>query len=117
MDFENKKEVEVVEEKAKKGWNWGAFLMPLQFGIANKAYMTFLMLVPLLNFVWPFICGIKGAEWAYESGLFKNIDEFNGAMKSWNRIGFVMFVLILVLIIFYILIFAFIINITSQLLS
>lgn len=89
------------EKEANLGWNWGAFMMPLQFGIGNKAYLTLLILVPFLNFVWYFVCGAQGAKWAFDSGYFANVDEFNGAMKTWNRSGFVMFIFVLAAFAFY----------------
>jgi hypothetical protein len=87
-------------------WNWGAFMMPIQFGIGNKAYMTLLMFVPVLCLIWPFVCGAQGEKWAYDSGCFANADEFYGAMKSWNRSGKVMFILIVVALALYFLVFA-----------
>lgn len=82
-----------IENEPRLKWNWGAFMMPLQFGFGNKAYPTFLTLIPVLNFIWIFVCGFKGAEWAYNSNAHKNVDAFNGAMDSWNRAGFAFFVI------------------------
>ncbi len=92
-------------KRPKFKWNWGAFMMPIQFGIGTKAYMTLLMLVPLLSLIWPFICGAQGEEWAYNSGDFANVDEFNGAMRSWNRSGKVMFIILMSILALYFLIF------------
>ena len=77
-------------------WKWGAFMMPFQFGIGTKAYMTLLIFVPFLNIIWPFVCGAKGEEWAYVAGCFINDDEFKGAMRTWNRSGKVMFIIFIV---------------------
>lgn len=96
--------------EAKTGWNWGAFMMPLQFGIGNKAYLCLLVLVPLLNFIWMFVSGAKGAEWAYNGGDFASIEEFNASMRTWNRAGLVTFVISLAAVVIY---FAFLASILS----
>jgi hypothetical protein len=74
-------------------WNWGAFMFTLMWGIGNHAYLTFLMFVPCLNFVWPFICGGFGNRWAWRSGEFKDVETFLAVQKTWNRAGFVSFII------------------------
>lgn len=74
-----------------RGWSWGAFMFNLPFGFGNKAYLTLLTLVPLLNIVWIFVCGAKGHEWAQNSGVYNTVEEFNAAMNSWDRAGKVTF--------------------------
>ena len=63
-----------------RGWSWGAFIFSLPFGLGNRAYLTLLVLVPLLNFVWMFVCGAKGHEWAQlvHTTLSKN------SMQPWE---------------------------------
>lgn len=73
------------------GWSWGAFMFSLPFGLGNRAYLTLLVLVPLLNFVWMFVCGAKGHEWAQNSGTYNTVEEFNAAMGSWDRAGKICF--------------------------
>ena len=70
-----------------KKWNWGAFFMPLPFGFANHAYLTFLTLIPLVGWIFYFVSGFCGSEWAYNSGKFNSDEEFNAVMNSWNRAG------------------------------
>jgi len=82
-----------------KKWNWGAFSFNIIWGIGNHAYLTLLCLVPLLNIVWIFICGANGNKWAWQSGQFKNVEEFLAVQKTWNRAGLFMFIIQVVLVI------------------
>lgn len=86
----------------RKGFNWGAFMFTWIWGIGNSAYLTLLCFVPLLNLIWPFICGFKGNEWALNSGAFQTVEEFNAAQKTWNRAGIAMFILMAVFILIYV---------------
>lgn len=99
------------------GWSWGAFMFSWAWGIGNKCYLTLLTLVPFLNWIWIFVCGAKGHDWAKESGLYKTVEEYNAAMESWNRAGKVMFFVMLGLIAFYILFFVFIFGMVGLSLS
>lgn len=91
------------KKEPKLGWSWGAFMLSVPFAFGNGAYLALLTLIPGVNLIWFFVSGAQGARWAYESGKFANIDEFNGAMDSWNRAGKVMAIICLVLFVFYIL--------------
>lgn len=81
-------------------WNWGAFMMPIVFGVGTRAGLCFLrllMIVPVIGqlfaFVWLFVCGASGAKWAWESRTYRTPAEFNAVMESWNRVGKLVFVL------------------------
>ena len=77
--------------KPVTGWNWGAMMYGWIWGIANGTYMPLLALVPILNMFWWIVCGIKGNEWAMNSGKWKTVEEFNAVQKSWNTAGKVAF--------------------------
>jgi hypothetical protein len=80
-------------------WNWGAFFQSILFGFANKAWMTFLCLIPFFNFVWIFVCGAKGEEWAWKSGEFQDEGSFHATMKSWNRAGLLSLIILAVVVV------------------
>ena len=46
--------------------------------------------------VLPFVFGAKGKSWAYQNsvknGWFKSTEEFNTAMRSWDRAGKIWFI-------------------------
>ena len=75
------------EPKNLHKFNWGAFVMNVFWGIGNKSYLTLWCLVPFFNLIWMFVCGFKGNEWAWNSGCFKTVEEFEATQKTWNRAG------------------------------
>ncbi|MGM0125506.1 hypothetical protein IGI37_002905 [Enterococcus sp. AZ194] len=87
-----------------KRWNWGAFAFNIFWGIGNKTYLPLLCLIPVFNLVWVFICGAKGNEWAWQSGDYHSVEEFNRVQKSWNIAGIAKFVISLVLGLFMLLV-------------
>ena len=96
MQSENQK---IVPDQIRK-WNWGAFSLNVIWGICNKTYLPLLCLVPFVNIVMVFICGIYGNEWAWKNGCYKSVDEFSRVQKTWNRVGLVFFFIVLELILF-----------------
>lgn len=92
-----------IQSKAqpKKGWSWGASMLGILWGFGNHTYMPLLGLIPFLNFIWWIICGVKGYEWALESGHFKTVEEFNAVQDSWDRAGKVYLIITLVILAIY----------------
>ncbi|MDR1778481.1 MAG: ribonuclease G [Clostridiales Family XIII bacterium] len=77
-------------------WNWGAFMYSFIWGMGNRAYMSLLVFVPLLGAAWPFVCGAIGNQWAWKSGHFKDLGTFLAVQETWNRAGFVGFIVMLI---------------------
>lgn len=71
-------------------FNWGAFTMSIFWGIGNECYLSLLTLIPIFGFIWQFVCGFKGNEWAWEKGGFRDMEEFSKIQGTWNKAGFVM---------------------------
>ncbi len=92
-----------MNQEPKLGWSWGAFMYNIAWGIGNKAYLTLLCLVPILSIVWIFVCGACGKKWAWNSGMYATAEEFNAAMKSWDRAGLFTFIIAVIVIALYIL--------------
>jgi hypothetical protein len=59
------------------GWNWGAMMYGWVWGLANGTWMPLLGIIPVLNLFWWIVCGIKGNEWAMNSGMWRTVEEFN----------------------------------------
>ena len=88
-----------------KGWNWGAFMYNIFWGIGNKTYLPLLCLIPLFNFIWIFVCGFKGNEWAWQKGDYTDVETFKAVQATWNRAGLVQFILTIAILVLYFLLF------------
>lgn len=78
-----------------KGWNWGAFICNIWWGIGNKTYLPLLCLIPLFNIFWVFVVGFKGNEWAWQKGDYQDVETFKAVQATWNRAGFVQFIIVI----------------------
>ncbi|WP_407878473.1 ribonuclease G [Furfurilactobacillus entadae] len=76
-----------------KKWNWGAFTFNIFWGIGNKTYLPLLCLIPFFNLGWIFVCGVKGDEWAWRDGHYTDVATFKQVQATWNRAGFVSFII------------------------
>ena len=88
-----------------KGWNWGAFMYNWIWGIGNKSYLPLLCLIPLFGFIWMFVCGAKGNEWAFMNQDV-DVNTFNAIQKTWNRAGLVQFIIMIAVVVLYVVLFA-----------
>lgn len=88
-------DITLVPSEVKK-WNWGAFTFNIFWGIGNKTYLPLLCFIPYFNLIWIFVCGFKGNEWAWKSGKFNNVEDFLAVQETWNRAGFVSFIITLI---------------------
>ena len=70
-------------------WNWGAFLFNWIWGIGNNTYIAFLMFIPIVNIIMPFILGINGYKWAWKNKHWVNEDEFLKNQKDWTKWGLI----------------------------
>lgn len=99
-----------MNQEPKLGWSWGAFMYNIAWGVGNKAYLTFLVLIPVFNIIWIFVCGACGKRWAWNSGMFATAEEFNVAQRTWDRAGLFAFIAAIVILAIYLLFTALIIG-------
>lgn len=64
-------------------WNWGAFLLNWIWGVGNNTFIALLMFVPLVNFIMPFVLGVKGSAWAWRNKEWESVDHFKAVQKKW----------------------------------
>lgn len=70
-----------------KGWNWGAFLLTVIWGVGNRVWISLLFLIPLVHLVMVFVLGAKGNEWAWQSKKWDSIEHFRRTQRSWRNWG------------------------------
>jgi hypothetical protein len=96
------KKLDKNESEIKTKWNWGAFSFTMWFGIGNRAYLGLLILlgmVPWIGWifaiVWMIIFGLNGEKWALQNhdNNYRDEEEFRKIMDSWNRAGFIGFII------------------------
>lgn len=64
-------------------WNWGAFLLTWIWGIGNGVWKSLLVFIPLFGFIWMFVLGAKGSQWAWQTGRWQTVDEFKQSQRKW----------------------------------
>lgn len=76
-----------------KGWNWGAFVCPIPWGLFNKSYWTVLTIVPYIGIIWCVVCALKGNEWAWKNKKWESIEQFHKVQKNWAIGSLIFFIL------------------------
>lgn len=87
----------------KTKWNWGAFISWLFFSVGNRTYLGFLNLIPIFNIFWIFWTGFHAEQWALSNpkNNYRDEEEFRKVMDSWNRGGFVLFIVTFAILLIY----------------
>lgn len=80
-------------------WNWGAFFLNWIWGIGNSTFIAFLMFVPLVNFVMPFVLGAKGSKWAWENRYWKDEEHFKSTQRKWAFGALALFIGIIIFVV------------------
>ncbi|RZJ06219.1 MAG: hypothetical protein EOP39_19445 [Rubrivivax sp.] len=85
----------------KKGTKW----IVDDWGIGNTAPAAFLTLVPFVGFIWVFVVGAHGSEWAWRNRHWDSVAQFQATQRRWARWGvavwlggFALFVLVFALV-------------------
>lgn len=71
-------------------WNWGAFLLNWIWGIGNNTLQALLVFVPLFGFVWMFVVGARGNEWAWRNKRWDSVAQFQATQRKWAKWGVVL---------------------------
>jgi hypothetical protein len=85
-----------------KGWNWGAFFLTWLWGLGNGAYIGLLYLipVPIVQLILPFVMGAKGNRWAWANKRWQDEAHFKRVQRRWAFGGLIFFVLMVAHIVF-----------------
>lgn len=68
-------------------WNWGAFWLALIWSIGNRVWIGLLTLVPVVNYVMPFVLGAKGNQMAWRSRKWESTEDFLRIQGIWAKWG------------------------------
>lgn len=88
--------VDDIPQEARR-WNWGAFWLSWIWGIGNRVWISLIAIIPAANLIMSIILGIKGSEWAWKTGRFSSIEQFQAVQKKWAVWGLVIFIVSTVL--------------------
>ena len=66
----------------KEKWNWGAFLMPVIWGLANHVYQALWCFVPIIGFFYSFYLGAHGNEFAWKHHYWESVEEFRRVQRK-----------------------------------
>lgn len=99
---------ELMDDEFITKWNWGAFMNPIWFAIANRSWLLFLNLIPIFNIFWVFYGALNAEAWALNepNNEYRDDLEFRRVMDGWNRAGLIMFIVSAIFFILYFLMFA-----------
>jgi len=69
-------------------WNWGAFLLGWLWGLGNRTPIALLAAIPVLGFIVAVVLGIKGNDWAWQNGVWRDVRQFQAVQRRWAIAGF-----------------------------
>lgn len=67
----------------KGKWNWGAFLMPVLWGLSNHVYQALWCFLPVIGFFYSFYLGSHGNEFAWKHHYWESVEEFRRVQRKW----------------------------------
>ncbi len=67
----------------KEKWNWGAFLMPVWWGLYNHVYQALLTCIPVFGFFYLFHLGSSGNELAWRHRYWESVEHFKKIQRRW----------------------------------
>ena len=82
-----------------KGWSWGAFLLHWIWGIFNNTFIAFLTWVPFFGFIFMFVLGVKGNEWAWKNKTWKDVEDFKSTQKKWAIGGAIAYLFVILFVV------------------
>ncbi len=81
---------EAILPDSLRGWNWGAFLLNVVWGIGNSTYIALLMFIPFVNIVMLFVLGAKGNRWAWANRPWRDVEHFRRVQRNWTIVGVIL---------------------------
>jgi len=82
-----------------KKWNWGAAGLNIIWGAYHGVWLSYISLIPYVNWVWWIILGIMGNKWAWSKRYWKSVEEFQEAQRKWKVWGIIFLIIPLIFMI------------------
>jgi len=79
-----------------RGFNWGACLIGVIWGLFHNSWIAVLAVVPYVGVVASLISGYKGNEWAWQNRKWESIEQFKRVQAQWAIAGFIVTALMIV---------------------
>ncbi len=67
-----------------QGWSWGAFFLNWIWAIGNRTWIGLFALIPYVGFIFAFVLGFKGRQWAWQNKKWSSVEHFNEVQKKWS---------------------------------
>ena len=74
---------ETMPASAMGRWNWGAFLFPVIWGLANHVYQALLCMIPVFGLFYAFYLGRNGNELAWRGRYWESEQIFKKTQRIW----------------------------------
>lgn len=75
-----------------QGMNFGAFAIPIWWGIFNQSFLGLLAFIPCLNLIVSVVMLFKGNEWAWQNRRFDSVEHFRQVQRAWQKWGVAVFI-------------------------
>ncbi|MBC8138583.1 MAG: hypothetical protein H8F28_22110 [Fibrella sp.] len=76
-----------------QGVNFGAFAIPIWWGIFNQSFLGLLAFIPCLSPIVSIVMLFKGNEWAWQNRRFESVEHFRQVQRAWQNWGIAAFIL------------------------
>lgn len=74
-------------------WNWGAFGLPIIWGLYHNIWLALIALLPFGNIIMMIVFGIQGNEFAWKAQRWDSVETFLAKQKKWKPWGIGFFIL------------------------
>lgn len=66
-----------------EGFSWAAFLWGGIWAVGHRVWIGLLAFVPLVGIIMNVVLGLRGAQWAWQSGAIEDVARYQKAQRTW----------------------------------
>ena len=75
-----------------KGWNWGAFGLPVIWGLYHGVWISLLSFIPIFGIAFNIYLGLEGNELAWKKNKWVSTEQFRKSQRKWMIWGILGFI-------------------------